>query len=197
MTGYRQITQRALVAAALLAILVSPTGVCAQDDDDPGVDIGWVITTRANLRSEPYADAPIVRELVERELVVLLSRSHVNGWYHVIHVDSADEGWISGYVIKVRYTSSPRPAPTFTPSYVDSYSNPTVSVTNDSYKTLTLSVAGTRYSIAPHSTRSITVRPGRFDFYATAPGVVPLAGTKVWEVGYEYTWRFWIVTTYR
>jgi hypothetical protein len=97
----------------------------------------------------------------------------------------------------VYLTSSRRPSPSFTERFVDLYSNPKITVTNDSYKTLTLRIGGFKYSIPSNSRRSVEVAPGTYDFYATAPGVLPATGRKTWEAGYDYSWRFCIVTTYR
>jgi len=81
--------------------------------EDLGVDIGVVISDRANLRDGPSTTNPAIRELQRGELFVLLSRVPLGPWYRVIHVKSGLEGWINGSTIRVRYTEKPKPPPYF------------------------------------------------------------------------------------
>jgi uncharacterized protein YgiM (DUF1202 family) len=163
-------------------------------DRDPGVDLCIVIKKIVNLREEPSLESRVLRKLAEGEYLVLLDRTPLGEWYNVIHVDSGDEGWIHDSTITIRYTNSPKATNPFRAEQVDSYSQPEIVVTNDSYKTLNLTVGSQKYSIPPSATRAINVSAGSYRYVASAPGVIPSMGTKEWEVGYRYTWRFWIVT---
>lgn len=186
--------------SAAVSLVLAVCTVCASgtvQSKDPGVDVGIIITDSANLREEPYRTAAIVRKIARDDFVVLLSREHLNGWYNVIHVDSGDEGWLHGNSIKVSYTTNPRRESPFSAERTDSYSDPTVYVSNESNKTLSLTIGSSKYTIGPGTNRSITIRPGSYRYVASAPGVIPAMGTHEWSVGYTYTWRFWIETTYR
>ena len=182
---------------AAIALATSGASAFSQGAKDPGVDIATVVRGAVNLRSEPSASASIVREIRRGELLVLLSREDVEGWYNVIHVDSADEGWIRGDLLEIQYTRAPRRESPFQEERVDSYSNPTVVVANDSYLDLNLRVGSQQYTVPSNSTKTITLSPGTYDYIGSARGVIPAIGTKTWEVGHRYTWRFRIVTTRR
>jgi hypothetical protein len=166
-------------------------------NEDLGVDIGVVISDRANLREGPSTTNPVIRELQRGELVVLLSRVPVGPWYRVIHVKSSLEGWVNGNTISVRYTQKPKPPPLFQERETGSYENPDIEITNDSDKTLYLRVGDEdRIVIAAHSTQTITKPAGTYWFYAVCPGVLPAFGERSFRIGFIYTWRFYIVTTY-
>ncbi len=166
-------------------------------NEDLGVDIGVVISDRANLREGPSTTNPAIRELQRGELVALLRRVLIGPWYRVIHVKSGLEGWINGNTIRVRYTEKPKPAPVFQERETGSYENPDIEITNDSDKTLYLRVGDDdRIVIAAHSTQTITKPAGTYWFYAVCPGVLPAFGERRFEIGFMYTWRFYIVSTY-
>jgi len=162
-----------------------------------GIDIGVVISDRANLRDGPSTTNPAIRELQRGELFVLLSRVPLGPWYRVIHVKSGLEGWINGNTIRVRYTEKPKPPPVFQERETGSYENPDIEITNDSDKTLYLRVGDDdRIVIHAHSTQTITKPAGTYWFYAVCPGVLPAFGERRFEIGFMYTWRFYIVSTY-
>lgn len=184
----------ALVFAIAFSLSATASPIQASD---PGVDVCFVIKDVVNLRERPSLEAEIIRKLRKNEMLVLLSKYAVDEWYNVIHVDSGDEGWIHDSVIRIQYTSKPSGPSPFTARDTGTYENPSVVVTNDSYKDLTLVVDTRRYSIPAHSSRTYTFPPGSYDYRASAPGVFPAMGRQQWQVGYEYTWRFWIVTTRR
>lgn len=166
--------------------------------EDLGVDIGVVIADRVNLRERPSTTSPVVRELQRGELVVLLSRVPIGPWYRVIHFKSGLEGWINGNTIRVRYTEKPKPPPVFQERETGSYENPDIQITNDSDKTLYLRVGDDdRITIAAHSTQTITKPAATYWFYAVCPGVLPAFGERTFKIGFAYSWRFYIVTTYR
>lgn len=169
----------------------------ATTQQDLGVDVGVVNTLKANLREYPSTNAPVVRQIRQSDYVVLIDREHVDGWYNVIHVDSGVEGWIHGDLIDVRWTRSRKTSNPFTAERVDSYSNPEIYVSNDSDRTITLTIGSSRYSIPSYSKQTITVASGTYKFVGSAARVIPLMGTKTWERGYRYTWRFWIETRRR
>ncbi len=184
--------------AVVLAIASSLTAIASPiQASDPGVDVCFVIKKVVNLREEPSLESRVIRKLSEGEMLVLLSRFSRADWYNVIHVTSGDEGWIHNSAIEIQLTSKPaRPSP-FSARDTGTYENPSVVVTNDSHRDLTLVVGTRRYSIPANSARTYSFPPGSYEYRASAPGVVPAMGTQEWEVGHEYTWRFWIVTTRR
>jgi hypothetical protein len=128
---------------------------------------------------------------------VLLDRNPTDTWYNVIDVETSTEGWISADLIKIKYTANKRTEPLFEARSTGGYSNPTLEITNDSAKTLYLKLAEIRYTILPSSSKTITLNPGIYKYYASAPGVIPDYGEEQLNRGMIYTWRFYIVTTTR
>jgi hypothetical protein len=85
--------------------------------------------------------------------------------------------------------------PRFESTY--SRSNQTViEVINAANQTITVTLlgGGIRHvvDLPAQSTRSIEIVPSLSSFTATAIGVKSLSGTKQWEAGRRYTWKFWI-----
>lgn len=88
--------------------------------------------------------------------------------------------------------------PVFERRYVGGNKPPQITVKNDADVTLTLGFGNVNYIIPAGQTQTIeTTQGGNYNFTATAPGVESLSGQKIFEVGYVYTWRFYIVTTRR
>jgi len=169
----------------------------AKDPADPGVDTARVKAASATLRKTPEAKGVVVRRLSNGTLVALLEREPTSGWYHVIHVDTAEEGWIPADVLDVKLTKTTKKASPFLAKQVDTQSPPKVTVINDSDVDMTLTVGGGRHVIAKRSQLSIAMAAGRHPYVGAAPGVIPAMGTQALEIGHEYTWRFWIVTERR
>lgn len=79
----------------------------------------------------------------------------------------------------------------------NSYAAPVTTVQNDADRDLTLFIDDVKYTVPSKSTKTLTLSAGRHSYIATAPGVIPLSGSDVWEQGYVYTWTFYIVTRSR
>ncbi len=79
----------------------------------------------------------------------------------------------------------------------NSYATPVTTIQNDADKDLTIFIDDVKYQIPSKSTKTLTLSAGRHNYIATAPGVIPLSGSDVWELGYIYTWTFYIVTRSR
>ena len=186
-------------AITLFVVVVSCTVAVAApvQKSDPGVDVCFVIKPVVNLRQEPSLESTIVRKLKQGEMLVLLDRIATGEWYNVIHVESGVEGWIHDSTIEIRYTNRPAGPSPFEAQRENSYSDPTVVVTNDTDLDLNLSVGSRKYTIPSNSSRTFTFPAGTFRYVGSAPGVLPLVGTNEWEVGYRYTWRFFIRTVRR
>lgn len=164
---------------------------------DIGVDYAVVTATRANLREDADVNSSAIIEIPKGDLVVLLDRSPVASWYNVIHVKSNQEGWIHSSTILTYYTKNRKPSLTISGRSTGSYKNPTLEVKNDSDKTMTLKLGETRYVFSPQESKTIPLTSGRYSFHASAPNVIPDFGEQNFELGYIYTWRFYIVTVRR
>jgi Bacterial SH3 domain len=188
----------AMTLILLLSLTASATQATAQEsDNDPGVDLAVVTAQTANLRLSPNSTSKVVRRLSKADILVVIDRTPVNGWYNVLDVSSNDEGWISQSLIYIRWTRKEGSVPRFEEQRTGGDESPRIDITNETDKTLSLRIGGNRYSVAPHSTRSISQTAGTYKFYASVPNVYPLVGEKTWENGTIYSWNFYIQTTYR
>jgi uncharacterized protein YgiM (DUF1202 family) len=176
---------------------VPETQRAAPDLEDLGVDYAIITATRANLREYADVKSSALIEIPKGDLVVLLNQTPVGPWYNVIHVKSNQEGWIHNSTVITNFTSNRKPNFTIPGRNTGSYKDPTVEVKNDSDRTMTLKLGETRYTLSPNESRLITLTPGKISFHASAPGVIPNFGEQIFELGYIYTWRFYIVTTQR
>jgi uncharacterized protein YgiM (DUF1202 family) len=161
-------------------------------DKDAGVDIARVIVQKANLRSGANANTDIITELSKGNVLVLLSKESIGGWYNVIDIETSDEGWIQGNTIEVQFTSErhiskPNLARTSTERSDD---NPYVVIKNDSENTLYLKLGASRYVIEPNYSKRVDLIPGSYKFYASSPKVLPDIGETTFGRGAYYTWRF-------
>lgn len=163
-------------------------------DKDLGVDLAVVAVKEVNLREQPDPSSAIIKTLKYGSLLVLISREDNNSWYNVIDVESGKEGWIISKLVDVRYTQNRQPVAQLERQRGNSTKQPEVTITNDSNVTLYLNFGGSRYTIASNDSTSFTISPGQYKFYATSPGILPDFGEENFEMGYKYTWRFYIVT---
>jgi hypothetical protein len=72
--------------------------------------------------------------------------------------------------------------------------NPEIVVKNDSAKTLDLSIGELTYEVSAFSSRTISTAPGNHKYHASALGVIPATGENRFDMGYRYSWTFWIET---
>ena len=165
--------------------------------EDPGVDTATIITEMANIRSEPSDSSEVLLKARKNDLMVLVDRTSVGPWYNVIDVGSSKEGWIHGSVIKIIYTKRKASGSVFEARRLETNVDPTIEITNDSYKDLNLRVGRSLYTISANSKRSIQLVPGSYKYYASAPDMIPAIGEQSFKSGYAYTWRFWIETIVR
>lgn len=125
--------------------------------------------------------------------LILKDTSGKGEWYNVIDIDSGVEGWVHGSLIDIHYTKERKKANIFTTEKISTI-QPEVVIRNDSYKDLTLKVGNNTYVIEKHSEKAMLIDTGTFNYYASAPGVIPAIGEQTFEAGYRYSWRFWIET---
>jgi len=164
-------------------------------EKDVGVDLVIPNRTRIPLMDAPSATAKPLLIIDATETVALIDREPRNGWFNVIHVRSGKEGWVNVADVQVSYTQHPLPPPKFSEEYVGNDEDPTITVLNKTGLALTLKVGNAEHDVPAGARSPISLPAGAWKFHASAPGVIPLSGTKEWKRGYRYEWTFWIETT--
>jgi hypothetical protein len=148
----------------------------------------YTVTGAANLRSGPGSDYPVLAVLDAGTAVELMATEPENGYYKVM-VSSKD---LSGYI----YNTVLGMAGGLDP-FASSWSGnvkPLLSVVNKTSRYLTLAIDETSYVLSPGEKRDITVNAGNHHYTVSAgPDVLPLIGSKSFEVHCAYTWTFSIM----
>jgi len=169
------------------------------DPQDPDIGVDYVVVTalRVNLREAPDITSRILLTVSQGERLVLLKTTVSTSWYNVIHVGTNTEGWVHASTVRISRTLKPKPKMTIEGTVTSGYENPTLEVTNDTKLALMLKIGDIHYAFYPGESKTLKLRPGMCSFFASAPGVIPDFGEQEFQMGYEYSWRFYIVTTYR
>ena len=89
---------------------------------DPGADMAFVVALKANIREQADKSSPILKEVERGEALSLVEREPTGTWYHVIHIDSAIEGWIDQSLIVNKFTANKYTAPEFQEEQSEVYS---------------------------------------------------------------------------
>jgi hypothetical protein len=176
-----------------------------------------VTAIKANLRGTPSSDGIIVTTVSQGEKFELIINK--GAWYLVQTPKYV--GWIHGNAISIDYSEldayinrqvremglvqdSPNQIPRktnkppttnsspFQEEYVGGNVNPTIEIKNEADRTVTLILGGAKFVIGAGRTQSITLEPGNYEYFASAPGVNSLSGIKAYKVGYNYSWVFYI-----
>ena len=65
-----------------------------------------------------------------------------------------------------------------------------VNISNETDRVLTIVLGRGRYRIGAGRSQMVTLEPGSYNYRASAPGLVTIAGKRTFERGYSYTWSF-------
>jgi hypothetical protein len=190
--GFGAPSQAAMDRELGLAAVESAMAAPGEGSRDPGIDTAVVRVPLAAVRDGASSAARVLLEARQGTVLALMSRETSGGFYRVIDIASAKQGFVRAEEVEVRFTAQPRAASPFQAQRVDDTSPPAVTVSNDADLTMTLTLDAQVFTIAPRSEQKIVVRTGRLSYVATAPGVLPAIGTQQFERGHVYTWRFWI-----
>jgi hypothetical protein len=161
---------------------------------DYGADIAVVATSEATIYAEARATSRALLQVKRNDFLALVERAPVGGWYRVVEVDSATEGWVNGRDVIIKLTSETSAGPPIEEEATGTKSDPEVAITNAETGTdLSLRLNGTLYVIPANTTKVLTLKPGTFKYYGYSPGIRPAFGSRTFEAGYRYTWKFEIV----
>ncbi len=161
---------------------------------DYGLDFAIVVSPQADIREEANLSSKSLRSVKRSEFLALVKRSPVRSWYRVVEVESATEGWINECDVIIKLTANSSAGPPMEEESTGTTADPVVSVRNMEPKTdLRLRLNDVLYVIPANTTKTLTVKPGRYDFYGYSPGIQPAFGNKDFKAGHKYTWTFQII----
>ncbi|MEO5675166.1 MAG: SH3 domain-containing protein [Chitinophagales bacterium] len=158
--------------------------------------IGWV-TKQVNFREEPSTESRIIMSLKPGSEVFIVSLETEDDFYDVIDIKTNQEGYVYKSYVKVGEEVKKNDQDVFTPTGSSINYNPSAEVFNNTNVTMTLKLNSESFTLAPHEKRTLTLSPGNYNYRASAPNVIPLIGTDNFEKNMDYTWEFYIVTSYK
>jgi hypothetical protein len=151
-------------------------------------------TKTVNLREGPGTGYDVLTQLEEGEQVFVISKTPTNDFLNVIHIKTAEEGWIHKDFVLIKSEVPRSSERIFTPEARISSGNSEINVYNNTALTLTLSLNKKNYIFKPRERKTLTLYPGNYDYRASAPGVIPYYGVDSLDSNYRYSWEFYIVT---
>ena len=154
------------------------------------------VTQAANLRSGPGTNYDILKTLPAGTQIFVFSATAENDFYRVKDIASDTDGYISRSLVELGQVlegNNPDESP-FDPIGRSSRNNPEIKIYNNTNRTLTLSLNNEKYIFRSQETKTITVPPGKYNYMASAPGVIPYFGNDTLENFTAYSWTFYIGT---
>lgn len=152
------------------------------------------ISKKVAMRDGPGKEYEVLLTLQKNAPVFLYSKETDNDYYHIIDIETNTEGYIPSSYVKNIETLEKTSDKVFSPTGKISSYNPEVRVFNNTSKTMTLKLNSTAYVFDPKETKTINLSPGNYTFTASASGVIPSYGSKLFEKGMGYEWEFYIIT---
>lgn len=165
-----------------------------RDMKDIGLDVALVVSEQATIREQPNATSRALRGVKRADALALVKREPTRAWYKVIEIDSATEGWINDCDVIIKLTTNKEQGPPLEEERGTTADSAELSVSNlEPVTDLSLRLNGTLYVVPHNSSKTFTLKPGRYDFYAFSPGIRPAFGGENFKAGIRYSWTFHIV----
>ena len=155
--------------------------------------LGWV-TQSANLREGPDTSYGILKTLPAGTQLFIFSFAGENNFYKVKDIATDTDGYISKSLVELGQVvegNNPENSP-FESTGKSSKNNPEIEIYNNTNRTLTLTLNNEKYIFRTQETKTITVPPGRYNYMASTPGVIPYFGNDILENFTTYSWTFYI-----
>jgi len=145
----------------------------------------------------PGADYELIRELPKNSALFIISLMTDNDFYNAIDIETNQEGYIWKEYVDIDQEISKSKTGIFSPKGSYSIYNPEVEIFNNTSKNMTLKLNSVPYKFTPYERRTITIKPGTYNFIASAPGVIPYYGSDYLANNMRYSWEFYIITQYK
>ena len=150
------------------------------------------ITKQVNFREGSSSDDNIINSLKPKTQIFIISLETENDYYNVIDIATDREGYVHKSYVKVGKVVNKSNESVFSPTGQSKNYDSEVKIFNNTSKTLTLKLNTQLYHFSPNETKDIILSPDKYDFRASAPGVVPYIGTENLKSNQGYSWQFYI-----
>ena len=152
------------------------------------------ITKQVNFREGPSSEYTILSSLNPQTQIFIISLETENDYYNIINIEKDREGYVHKSFVKVGKLVPKSTESVFTPIGKTASSNAEVEIYNNTSKTLTLKMNTQLFNFEPQETKSTNLYPGKYDFRASAPIVIPYIGAESLDGKQGYWWQFYITT---
>lgn len=159
--------------------------------------LGHINVFKANMRELPGRASNIIDSLSQMQQVYIFDEPAQNKFLHVINIATNKEGYIHMQLIDFDKPIAANEPGVFQESGESESVNPDIEIINDSKKELILNLNGESHYLSPYEKTKVTIPFGKLNYYASAVNVIPNSGIEYLKKNVKYTWRFYIVTTYR
>jgi hypothetical protein len=165
-----------------------------RDMKDVGADLAVVVADQSTIYAQPNATSKRLLSVKRGDTLALVKHDPVRTWYRVVEIDTATEGWIYDCDVIIKLTANPESGPPLEQERVGTNEDPELNVSNLEPSTnLNLRLNGTLYVVPAKTTKTFTLKPGKYEFYGYSPGVRPALGSENFKPGMKYSWTFQIV----
>jgi hypothetical protein len=165
-----------------------------RDMKDVGIDYAVVVADHSMIYAQPDYGSKALLQVKRANILALVKRGPVSSWYRVVEIDSATEGWVNDCDVIIKLTTHPETGPALEEERLGTTADPELNISNlDPSTSLNLRLNGTLYVIPAKTTKTFTLKPGKYEFYGYSPGVRPAFGSDTFKAGSRYRWTFEIV----
>lgn len=158
--------------------------------------LGW-ITKQVNFRIGPGTDYELISVLKPGTQIFIESLDSENDFYTIIDIATNKEGFVHKSFIKLGKVVNRNEKGLFSPTGETTSIDSEVEIFNNTDLILTLKLEDEIYSFLPNERRKLILTPGKYNYRASAPGVIPNIGAELLNGKTIYTWQFYVVTRRR
>jgi hypothetical protein len=135
----------------------------------------------------------VVQSLEAGSGLFIISKEKINDYYPVLDITTNKEGYIYSCLVEITEELPENKEGIFSPAGTTDSGESEVEVYNNTDLTLTLKLNDLYYEFAPQEKSKLQLTPGRYQYRASAPGVLPDHGSETIEKNTVYTWEFYII----
>lgn len=155
-------------------------------------------TISLNLREGPSQEYKSIKTLSKGDYVFLSSVDAGQPFRKVLYIDGNVYGYVSNSYLTNLKKIDPDDSGSLTAVEKTINSTASITITNNTEKTVTITIGKSSYKFKPQETKTInSLKPGKYKNTASSPGVIPYVGYDRLEAGYVYKWQFYIRKSYR
>lgn len=154
-------------------------------------------TKQVNLREGPGTEYVVISSLPRGTQLFIISLETEYDFYNVIDIETNFTGYIHKSFVEVGEELPKNQEGIFTQSAETETYNPEIEIYNKTEKTLTLVMNSETYIFTPYERKKLTLTPGKYEYRASAPSVIPDYGSEYLKNNILYSWEFFITTVRR